>query len=722
MTSLAISRVVPPPAREQTSHGLQAILSPRSVAVVGASPNPLSVGHNILRNILRGEYTGVVYPIHPTARAVLGLRAYPSVLEVPDPVDLAVVVVPANQVLRIVDECGRKGVKGLVVISAGFRETGEEGAAREDDLAVLVRRHCMRLVGPNCLGVMNTDPRIRLNATFAPTQPDPGPVALMTQSGALGIAILEHAARLRLGVGRFVSMGNKTDVSGNDLLLLWENDPDVGLILMYLEGFGNPRNFVRIARRVGRTKPIMVVKSGRSPGGARAASSHTGAMAETDRLVDALFEQCGVLRAGTLEELFDYAQAISLQPLPEGNRVAIVTNSGGPAIMAADALETAGLRLAEFSPTTCAKLAKILVPEASASNPVDLLAAGGPATFKGALETVLADSGVDAALVIYTTPMVTNEVEVAEAIVRAKGSAPSKPLVSVFLGRAAADPGDRRLVEGRVPVYPFPESAVRALGAMHRLSEHRRRPEGIVPKLDFDASEIRRLLPPLDRSHSEWAPQAAALDLVTAAGIRVAGRSLAPTVEAAVAHARRIGYPVVLKGEAPGLVHKTEVGGVRVGLRSDEDVRAAFEDIRERMERAGLKPLGALVMEHVSGGTEAFLGLVQDPKFGPLVAFGLGGIFVEHLGDVVYRLAPLTDEDARRMVKAIRAYPLLAGVRNQSRLDIQALETLILQLSQLAVEVPEIEELDLNPVMILPEGRGVIAVDARVKVRATTLT
>lgn len=698
-------RPAPLPERDPR---LEAIFRPATVAVVGASAREGTIGQAIFRNILHGGFTGVVHPVNTKARAVLGVRAFPSISDVPGAIDLAVIAVPATAVAAVADECGRKGVRGLVVITAGFRETGAEGAAREAELLRIVRGHAMRMVGPNCMGVLNTDPAVRLNATFAPAAVLPGRTAIMTQSGALGIAILEHAYELGLGVSRFASMGNKTDVSGNDLLLAWEDDPGVDQILLYLESFGNPRNFVRIARRVGGKKPVLVVKSGRSAGGARAARSHTGALAESDRAVEALFDECRVIRAATLEELFDHALALGFQPTPRGTRVAIVTNSGGPAIMATDALDAAGLSLATLSEVTKAAIRAVAAPEASVENPVDLIASGSPAAFEASLDALLADPGVDLGLVIFTPPLVTNDLDVAHAVLRAHGRRPEKPVAAVFLGRSAGAPACRALTEGRIPVYAFPESAVRALGSLARLAELRGRAEGAHPRLSVDAERARSILAAARAARREWLTQAEALDLLAAYGLPVTPHAFATTSAEAGAAAQRLGFPVVLKAEAAGLVHKSDVGGVKLGLGTPAEVVATFEAMRTLLPRFA----GALVMAQVAGGREVLLGATQDPRFGPLVAFGLGGVYAEVLQDVVLRLAPLTDEGARRAVRAIRAWPVLAGARGYTA-DVTAVEDALLRVSRLAADFPEIAELDVNPLLALEKGAAVV--DARVR-------
>lgn len=684
------------------------------MAVVGASPNADSLGRRVFDNVREGGFKGDLYPVHPTAKDIAGFRAFGRVTDIPGPVDLAVLVVPAKAVLQVAEDCARKGVTGLVVISAGFRESGREGAEREAALRDLVRRHGMRMVGPNCLGIINMSPAVRLNASFAPTHVENGTTALVTQSGALGVALLEHAAQLKLGIGRFASMGNKVDVSGNDLLLLWDNDPEVKQILMYLESFGNPRNFIRIARSVGRRKPILVVKSGRSAAGARAAQSHTGAMAEQDRLVGALFEQCGVLRVQTVEELFDTGLALALQPLPAGPRVAIVTNSGGPAIMAVDALPSAGLDLADLTPVTLARLSQILPEAGFAANPVDLLAGGGPTQFGQALDTLLSDPGVDACVAICTPLFGENEA-IARELARSARGHPEKTVLTVIFGRGTDAPGFETLLSAGLPVYTFAENAVRVLGDLHKLASFRRRPEGRLERRAVDQPAARAALAGGGRPGG-WLTQADGFRLLQAYGIPTVAHSFAPTRDEAVAAARRIGFPVVLKAEAPGLVHKTEAHAVRLGLEGPDAVRRAWDEMTASLKAAGHRPDGFVVMAHAAPGFEAIVGATQDPKFGPAVVFGLGGIHAEYLQDFILRLAPLTDLDARAMIRGLRTFPLLQGARGAPPVDLSKLEDLLLRVGQLVSEFPEVLELDLNPLRLYAAAPGALALDVRVRV------
>ncbi|MHA2620125.1 MAG: acetate--CoA ligase family protein [bacterium JZ-2024 1] len=693
---------------------LEAIFRPKSVAVIGASRKEGSIGRTIMRNLIVEDFAGTVYPVNPYATSVFGVRTFPSVLDIPDPVDMAVVVVPAEAVLRVVEECGQKGVKGLVIISAGFREIGGEGAIRENRLKELLQQYQMRAVGPNCMGLWNSDPDVRLNVTFSPAKMMGGDIAFVSQSGALGIAILDMAEELGLGLSYFVSMGNKVNISGNDLLIAWEDDPRVRLILMYLENFGNPRRFVELARRIGKHKPIIVVKSGRSQAGARAARSHTGALAEQDVLTEALFEQCGVIRARSIEELFEYARLFSREPPPKGNRVGIVTNSGGPGILASDALSESHMTVAPLSPETKNKLSRILPGLASTANPVDMTAGAGPNEYEKTLEAVMADPNIDAGIVIFTPPTFIQEEGVARAILKARH--PEKPLLACILKSSKDSVSYRILNEARLPTYIFPESAVRALAGYAAYARWQMEERGQVREFsDFDANAVIEILGGAIRLGQEWLSPQSAVQVLRHAGFRCP-RFVFVSSESEVADAfDQVGAPAVMKAVAPGLVHKSDVGGVRLGITSQEEAWQGFLKMREDVQAHGFQFEGAWIQEQVEGGRELIVGAQVDPKFGPLLMFGLGGKYVEVLRDVVFRLAPLTDTDAERMVAAIRGFPILQGVRGEKPSDIPAIVEALLRLSALVTRFPEIAEAEINPLVALEEGRGTVALDVRIR-------
>ena len=692
---------------------LDPIFNPRSIAIIGASRHRGKVGYMIMRNLITNEYQGKLFPVNPNADSVWGIKAYPSVLDVPDTVDLAIITIPADLVLPVVEQCARKGVKGLVVITAGFREIGPVGEDRERRLKEVARKHGIALVGPNCMGVINTHPEVQMDATFAPTPPLRGHLSFLSQSGALGVAILDHAKSLQLGFAKFVSLGNKADVSGNDCLLSWEHDPETRVILMYLENFGNPKNFARIARRLTKKKPVIAVKAGRTEAGGRATVSHTGALGGSDIAADAIFAQTGVMRANSIEELFDYAMAFARQPLPRGKRVAIITDAGGPAIMCTDFLIQQGMEMATLSESTVASMREWAPPEASLRNPVDLIASAGPEEYRQAVKAVLKDPSVDALIVIYVPPIVTEEVAIARAIIEgARGS--DKPVLCNFLGRSEDSPGFVELVQHTIPSYLFPESAALTVAMMYRYREYLERDEGEFPKFDVDREAAKRILARAKAKGWSRLPELEAMDLLRAYGLQIATTKFCRDAQEAEAAAGEIGYPVALKAIGAKLVHKTEYGAVALDIRGSEELRDACGRMEKRLHKAQIPFDGFLVQEFVRGGKETILGMNRDKVFGPLIAFGLGGIYVEWLKDVAFGLAPMTDMDARRMIRSIRTYPLLEGVRGEKPSDVDALQEALLRLSALVTDADEINEVDLNPVAALENGKGYRVIDARI--------
>lgn len=692
---------------------------PRAVAVIGASNDPSSIGGRLFNNILLEGFVGPLYPVNPNARVVRSVRAYSSVLEVPDEVDLAFIVVPQRFVLDVVKECAEKGVRSIVVISAGFSEVGEEGAALEEEILEVVRDSGMRMVGPNCMGLLNTADSVRLNGTFAPVYPPPGNVAMSSQSGALGISILDYATRNNIGISQFVSVGNKADVSGNDLILSWEDDPQTDVITLYLESFGNPRKFSRIARRIGRSKPIVAVKSGRSSAGSRAASSHTGALASSDVAVSALFRQAGVIRVDTIEELFDAANLLANQPIPKGHRVGIVTNAGGPGILAADALEANELVVPDFSEDLQRRIKEKLAAEASARNPVDLIASGGPEEFAHATTLILESEEVDSLIVIYVPVSQEGADEVAAAL-RSCQAAYDGPVtfLSVFMqaegaGQALAGENGAR----SIPSYMFPEDGALALARAARHGEWRQRDQGEELELSDEAvTEIRNVVnSALTRLGEEggWLDAEEVDRCLTAAGLRTPLTKVAKDVDEAKAAAAEIDGPVAVKVISDEALHKSDVGGVALGVEGDQEIEEAFQRVSGVVDQFD----GVLIQEFIEGGHEVLIGMAFDPNFGPLVAFGLGGIYVELLKDVSFRIYPITDTDAAEMIRETKGYKLLEGYRNNPEGDVAALEDALQRISALITEMPELTEMDLNPVKVLPPGEGICVVDARMQVK-----
>ena len=694
-------------AREAAAASMKAFFEPRSIAVVGASHRRGRIGSEIFHNLLSAGFAGTVYPVNPNAAAVESRQAYPDVSEIPGPVDLAVISVPAAAVEAAVDDCIRKGVRAVVVISAGFAEMGAEGRRREAALLEKVRAAGIRMIGPNCMGILNAAPAVRMNATFSPVYPPAGSVALSTQSGALGLAILDYARRLNIGISTFVSVGNKADVSGNDLIQYWGEDPNTSVILLYLESFGNPRKFSQIARRVGLRKPIAAVKSGRSAAGSRAASSHTGALAQSDAVVDALFRQAGVIRTDTLEELFDVAALLAHQPVPPGRRVGILTNAGGPGILAADACSARGLELPALSDATVSGLRAFLPAAASVGNPVDMLASASPENYGRALRLLQDDDRIDSLLVIFIPPLVTAPEEVARVIAEAASRETGKPLLATFMSAQGVPES-----LARIPCFPFPESAAAALARVTAYGRWRRRPPSEEPVFsDIDAGEVRGIVETGLRSGGGWLPPDATQRLLAAAGIPVAPARLTQGREEALAAARAIGFPVALKATGPALVHKTEVGGVKLGLADEAAVGEAYDDLHRRLSGE----LGGIyVQKMIGGGVEVLVGATDDPAFGPVIAYGSGGVLVELLSDVAFRLHPLSEEDVAEMLDEVKGTALLRGYRGSPRVDESALREILLRLSALVGMAPEIRELELNPVKVLE--KGAVALDFRIRV------
>lgn len=691
------------------------ILRPGSVALVGASRHRGTVGGDLFHNMLSSGFTGIVYPVNAQAASVQGVKAYPSVAAIPDPVDLVVVAVRSDQVLEVARQAAGKGVKGLLVISAGFAETGPEGLARQQDLLALCRHNGIRLLGPNCMGALNTSPEVGMNATFAPQRPLAGRVGFMSQSGGLGLAALEQATALGIGFSGFVSVGNKADLSGNDFIQFWESDPETDVILLYLESFGNPRKFARIARRVTRSKPIVAVKSGRSSAGARATSSHTGAVISgSDRPITALFQQAGVIRCDTMQELFETANLLASQPVPAGTRVGIVTNAGGPGILAADAAAAAGLDVVQLTPEVRERLSQFLAEHAATANPVDLLAEALPEQYAEAI-TILAGSGeVDALIVIYLLPLRRDSSQVMQAINGAVAKVEGRlPVLMVHMSRRPDEPPATALTG--LPTWSYPEDAARALAHAAAYGKWRATPQGtVVRHPDIDHTRAAAVVARALEAGSEWLGPGECLELLGCYGIRTLETRLAATAREAAERATEIGGRVALKAFGSGLLHRTEVGAVALDLEPGE-VPAAAAAITGRLAATGLRAEGFQVQPMVASGVELLIGMAVDSNLGPVLACGLGGTSVELLKDLSLRITPLTDRDASEMLRSLRTFPLLDGYRGAPKADVGAVEDMLLRLSELVEARPEVAEIDLNPVIAHPEGA--VAVDFRIRLR-----
>ncbi len=697
---------------------LDALFRPRSIAVIGASRRKGAIGFEITRNLINFEFPGAVYPVNPNAQTVHSIRCHSSVLAIQDEVDLAFIVVPRPLVLRAVEECGIKGVKAIVVITAGFKETGGEGEIEEAAILQAVRKHGMRMLGPNCMGLINTHPERPLNGTFARQTPLMGRVGFMSQSGALGVVLLDYASRMNLGFSMFASVGNKADVSGNDLVEYWENDPDTDVICLYLENFGNPRKFIPLARRVTRSKPIVVVKSGRTLQGAMAASSHTGALAGTmEAGTQALLEQNGILRVNTVRQIFDVAKALVAGRYPEGDRIGIVTNAGGPGVLITDAMVHLGMQVPPFTPETQSRLRAHLPLEAAVGNPVDIIGSGDAESYRHALDAVASDPNVDALMVVFVPPVMVSVSEVSRAILEARRRL-EIPMLACIMGGTGDEEILAELDHCGVPNYEFPDSAAVAMSCLVRYAQMRRRPTGVPRTFDVDSGAASAAIAAARARGGGWLAPEEVRALLEAYGIPFVESARASGRDAAVRAASRMGYPVVLKVDSPDVLHKTDVGGVQVDVRSDEEVAAGYDRILATVREAqpDARVDGVIVQSMLRKGREVILGMTLDPSFGPLIMFGLGGIFAEVLRDVAFRIAPLTDLDAREMVEGLRGEAYLRGVRGEGPVYFDGLVEVLQRLSQLVMDFHEIEELDINPFLACPEGQVSAAVDARVRI------
>ncbi|MGD8251571.1 MAG: acetate--CoA ligase family protein [Desulfobacterales bacterium] len=711
---------------------IEAIFSPRSVAVVGASTTPGKVGHDIFENILRGRFQGTLYPVNPTAKSILSVRAYPSIKEIPDDVDLAIIILSPKQAMEAVKDAIEKSVKGIVIVSAGFREVGPEGRAIEDQIVALCRSAGIRMVGPNCLGVINPQYMVRLNASFSTRMPAAGNISFISQSGALCTAVLDFAADRDFGFSKFISIGNKADVDELDLLRYLHSDLDTNCIMMYIEELRRGPEFIETVKQITsgrRPTPVLAIKSGRTAAGAQAAASHTGALAGTEAVYDAIFEQCGIIRCESINELFDFANAFAykaestvgklMRKIPGGNRVAIVTNAGGPGIVATDMTVSSGLRLAKFTEETIEVLKSHLPSAANVHNPVDVIGDAAADRYAHALSTVIKDEGVDGALVILTPQSMTNALGTAEVIARIAMQS-HKPILCSFMGIVDVSAGVAFLQEQGYPVYRFPESAAKAFGALYRYSQWLNRQQLAPFKLSCDQTRAGKIIQDCLAAGRTAIGEFEGSQILECYGFSTLPTRLAVSEDEAVKWAVEMGFPVVMKIASPHILHKSDAGGVVVGITDVDGVRSAFGQIVDnaRAYRADAVIDGVLVVKMAPVGQEVILGMNRYPVFGPLVMFGFGGIFVEVFKDVTFRLAPIGRNEARRMVKAIKAYKLLEGYRGAPPADIAALEMSLVRLSDLATNHPEIQELDLNPMLAHAKGEGVTVADCRIILKA----
>ena len=697
---------------------LDKIMKPKSIAVIGASTKPKTIGSEIMQRLRDYKFNGNIYPVNPKGGMIEGFQAYTSIKEVPSEVDLAVIVVNSKFVLDTIDQCHEKGIKGLCIITAGFKETGKEGAELERQLLQKVRDYGMRCVGPNCLGVLNTNDSIKMDATFAESLPIKGDIGFVSQSGALGGGILNILKDLNLGFAQFVSIGNQADINAETMLEYWENDDDVKQILLYMESIQNPQNFRKLASRITKKKPILALKAGRSAAGASAASSHTGSLAGADKAAAALLKQSGVIREFSLKNLFANAKAFSNCPIPKGNRVAIITNSGGPGIMATDAVCESGMQMAKITDETKEKLRSFLPAAASVKNPIDMIASAPIEHYKQTLETVLEDENVDMIAVIYLPFLGLKDIDVAQALMEIKAKNPQKPIIGVFMTTSDFFVKISNM-DVNMPFYMYAEEAAEA---MTRLDEQRRwmeTPQGSIPSFNVDKAKVETIIKNSLKEGRDQLTTLESIDVLEAYGIRACKYGLATNEEEVAKLGNQIGYPVVMKMTSKTTSHKTDVGGVVVNIKDEAQLRSEYKALLQRLEAKGLLEglEGVIIQEMVKGSREMVCGIATDPQYGPMMMFGLGGVFVEVMKDVTFRIAPLTDNDAMDMIKSVKAYKLLEGARGTTPAQIGQIQETLLRLSQLVSDYKFIDELDINPLLISEKTGEGIAVDGRIKVR-----
>ena len=697
---------------------LDKIMKPKSIAVVGASTKEHTIGSDIMKRLQEYKFNGNIYPVNPKGGVIEGLQAYTSVLEIPGEVDLAIIVVNAKFVLDTIDQCHQKGIKGLCIITAGFKETGKEGAEAEKALLAKVKEYGMRCVGPNCLGVVNTHPEIRMDGCFAESLPERGNIGFVSQSGALGGGILNILKDLNLGFAQFISIGNQADVNAETALEYWENEEDVEQILLYMESIQNPANFRKLASRISKKKPVLALKAGRSSAGASAASSHTGSLAGADKAANALLNQSGVIREYSLEDLFATAKVFANCPIPKGDRVAIITNSGGPGIMATDAICEHGMQIAKISDATKEKLRSFLPSAASVKNPIDMIASAPIEHYKQTLETVIADENVDMIITIYLPFLGLKDIDVAKALMEIKAEHPEKPVIGVFMTKSEffAKLSDMKV---NMPFFMYAEQAADGLNRLNQQRKWMERPEGKIPTFDVDYKRAQQIIAQSVNEGREQLTTRESIDVLDAYGIRVCKSGFATSEDQAVEIANSIDYPVVMKMTSKTTSHKTDVGGVRVNIQSEEQLRAEYKDLISKLEERGLLDglEGVIIQEMVKGNREMVCGIATDPQYGPMMMFGLGGVFIEVMKDVTFRIAPLTDVDAKEMIKSVKAYKLLEGARGTKPAQMEQIEETLLRLSQLVNDFKFIDELDINPLLISEKTGEGIAVDGRIKVR-----
>lgn len=697
---------------------LDKIMRPKAIAVIGASTKPHTIGSDIMKRLQEYKFKGEIYPVNPKGGVIEGIQSYTSVSEIPGEVDLALIIIPAKFVNATLDECNQKGIKGICVISAGFKEAGAEGAQMEKDLAAKLEEHGMRCVGPNCLGVVNTHPDIRMDGCFAESLPERGHIGFVSQSGALGGGILNILKDLNLGFAQFISIGNQADINAETAIEYWENDDDVQQMLLYMESIANPDNFRKLATRISKKKPILALKAGRSAAGASAASSHTGSLAGADKAANALLMQSGVIREYSLKNLFSTAKVFANCPIPKGDRVAIITNSGGPGIMATDAVCEYGLQMAQISDATKDTLRSFLPAAASVKNPIDMIASAPIEHYKQTLETVIAEDNVDMIMVIYLPFLGLKDIDVAQALIEIKAKHPEKPVIGVFMTTSDFFLKISEL-DANMPFFMYAEEAADGFNRLNQQRKWQERPEGKLPSYNVDKTKVEKIIKQSLAEGRDQLTTLESIDVLDAYGIRACKYGLATNEDEVARLGNEIGYPVVMKMTSKTTSHKTDVGGVRVNIQSEQDLRAEYQDLMAKLKEKGLLEglEGVIIQEMVKGSREMVCGIATDPQYGPMMMFGLGGVFIEVLKDVTFRMAPLTDIDAIEMIKSVKSYKLLEGARGTKPAQIDQIQETLLRLSQLVSDFKFIDELDINPLLISEKTGEGIAVDGRIKVR-----
>ena len=703
--------------------GLNSLISPSNVAVLGASNRVGSVGNAVMTNILSGGFNGRVFPVNPSSGTILGMKCYSSILDIEHQVDLAIIITPSKVVPHVIEECGKNGVKTAIIISAGFKEIGEQGKVLEESIKRIAKNYGIRLVGPNCIGIINTDPKISLNASFTKGMPKSGNIALVSQSGAICVAMLEFANMRNIGFSKVFSLGNKVDLDENDLLRMLANDASTKVILMYIEDLTSGRKFIEIASKItGETenrKPILALKVGESTIGAKSISSHTGALAGSKEAYNAIFAQSGVLRVETLEELFDYAIAFAYQPIPSKEGTIVVSNAGGPATIVADAASKYNLRLARINKTTISELAKILPKTASLINPIDIIGDADHTRYEKALRIVIKDQNVDSCIVVSTPQMMLNMESLTDVMIRINKEFGEKiTLLSCMMAISGIDNALKKLDKNKIPQYSFPESATRTIATMHSYRAWITRPRTDIRVFsNVEKEKVRRLFGEVKSKRRNYVHEIEAMQVLNAYGFQIPKFRLATTDDECVELAEKVGYPVVLKISSPDIVHKVDAGGVELNLKNGQEVRNAFRRIMHNVrltQNESKKITGINIQEFIEGGKETILGMKRDPQFGPLLMFGSGGIYVEVFKDVSFRLAPIKELGARNMIESTKAYKILSGVRGEKPSDIESIIECLQRLSQLVIDFPEIQEIDINPLLVFQQGNGCKAVDGRI--------